>query len=538
MASVSMVLPDEACPTIAKFRISAALCFSIQMGVYAETKENGRPFDAKVVGFCECWRGGAPSKTAVTLRHYERSKVVYRMKAIVAGCVSAVVVGALVYVHASRGKADLVQKFGAEQGRWLEEKTRLESELDRAKRQRGAVSQTIAGEPQPTVIHDGATPGEILETLKGLRANSRDPRSIRKVIFHLEQLREIGPEALPPIRAFLARFEDVDYMGVRERERSEADQGGENRDRRGGTSRGGEDFRERIREFRDGGRGDARLTFITPPSLRMGLFDVVQGIGGAEAEEILANIMAETGRAVEVAYISNLLEESAPKKYAPTAIAAAKDLLLDPPQISGGNRLDENSKDYLYDLLIKLGDQSFAANAQSMLISPNGQMDRRALNYLDDVMKEQAMPAIYAAYNDPRLTNQMDKASLMNIALKHTGLNQQANEMLNSVVSNESTPTAMRAMAVASLTRGDPTPDEIRARMPVVEALRGSTSDERLQRALAVTQQNLQNLLEGKPADNSAMRDVFRGAGGGGIRGGGFRGARGQRGGQGGTNPQ
>ena len=249
--------------------------------------------------------------------------------------------------------------------------------------------------------------------------------------------------------------------------------------------------------------------------------------------------MAETGRAVELAYISNLLEEVAPKKYAPTAIAAAKDLLMDPPQVNGGNRLDENSKDYLYALLIRLGDQTFAANAQGMLIGPNGEMDRRALNYLDETMKHQAMPAIYAAYNDPRITNQMDKASLMNMALKHVGKNQQANEMLNAVVSDESTPTAVRAMAVASLTRGDPTPEEIRARLPVVEALRGSTTDERMQRALAATQQNLQGMLEGKPANNAAMREMFRGGGAGGDSG--FRGGRGQRGGgtqQVGTAPQ
>lgn len=450
------------------------------------------------------------------------------MKVVVAGVSSAVLAGALVFAYASRGKGDAINQRVAElQEQWAAEKANLENELHAAKR-RPVVIQSSAAESEPALVHDPAEPAEILETLKTLRANSRDPRSIRKVIYHLERLREIGPEALPSIRTFLARFEDVDYMGVRQESGGrQAEQTTENRDRRNGRS--GDDFRERMREFRDGGRGDSRLTFVTPPSLRMGLFDVVQGIGGPAAEEILAEIMAETGRAVELAYISNLLEESAPRKYALTAIAAAKDLLLDPPQLSGGgNRLDDNSKDYLYALLLKLGDRSFAADAQSMLITQNGQMDRRALDYLDEAMKDQAMPAIYAAFNDPRLTNQMDKAALMNIALKHTGLNQQANEMLNSVVGNESTPTALRAMAVASLTRNDPTPDEIRARLPVVEALRGSTTDERMQRALTATYQNLQNMLEGKPADNNIMREVFRGGARGGADGAGFRGPGGR----------
>jgi hypothetical protein len=464
------------------------------------------------------------------------------MKSVLAAVISSVLAGVLVLVYAARSKdVELARRLAAEEARWAAEKGDLERALKAAKNRPTYVETSASGEP--VIVREQLNPEEIIEKLKTLRANSRDPRSIRKVIFHLEQLREIGPQSLPPIRAFLARFEDVDYMGAREaRQEGNLESTGENgdrgdRDRRGGP-RGAEDFRDRMREFRDGGRGDARLTFVTPPSLRMGLFDVVQGIGGEEAEQILADIMSETGRAVELAYISNLLEEIAPRKYAPTAVAAAKDLLSDPPQVSGGNRLDENSKDYLYALLIKFGDQSFAANAQGMLVNTDGQIDRRALNYLDETMKDQAMPAIYAAFHDPRVTNQTDKASLMNLALKHVGKNQQANEMLNSVISNESTPTAVRAMAVVSLTRGDPTPEEIRARLPVVEALRGSTNDERLQRALAATQQNLQGMLEGRPANNNAMREVFRGGFGGGEPGFRGRGGRGAGTQQGGTAPQ
>ncbi|HEX7861298.1 MAG TPA: hypothetical protein VF773_13275 [Verrucomicrobiae bacterium] len=466
------------------------------------------------------------------------------MRILVASVASALVAGALAYTLANRKDGDLSSRLAQEQARWAAEKAQLEADLQSAKR-RPTVVTGPAGET--VVVQQQLDPEEIIGKLKTLRASSRDPRSIRKVIYHLEQLREIGPDSLPPIRAFLARFEDVDYMGARQErtDRDGAEQSGNDRERGGRGGPRGDDMRERLREFRDGGGGrggDARLTFVTPASLRMGLFDVVQGIGGAEAEEILANVMAETGRAVELAYVFNLLDEMAPKKYAATAIAAAKDLLMDPPQATGGNRLDENSKDYLYALLTKLGDTSFAANAQGMLVAANGQMDRRALNYLDETMKEQAMPAIYAAYNDPRLTNMMDKASLMNVALKHVGKNQQANELLNSVISDQSTPTAARAMAVASLTRGDLTPEEIRARIPVVEALRGSTTDERLQRALVATQQNLQNMLEGRPVDNSGMREVFRGGRegfAGGAAGGGFGGRRGgQRTQQGATNPQ
>jgi hypothetical protein len=49
-----------------------------------------------------------------------------------------------------------------------------------------------------------------------------------------------------------------------------------------------------------------------------------------------------------------------------------------------------------------------------------------------------------------------------------------------------------------------------------------------MQRALTATYQNLQNMLEGKPADNNIMREVFRGGARGGADGAGFRGPGGR----------
>src|SRR5688500_10521238 len=112
------------------------------------------------------------------------------MKSVVAGSVSALIAGALVFVYASRNKeADLARKLGAELARWAEEKAQLNSELERLKRVRGMAGQSAVVTAEPTIAREGARPEEILEILKTLRANSRDPRSIRKVIYHLEQLR-------------------------------------------------------------------------------------------------------------------------------------------------------------------------------------------------------------------------------------------------------------------------------------------------------------------------------------------------------------
>jgi hypothetical protein len=45
----------------------------------------------------------------------------------------------------------------------------------------------------------------------------------------------------------------------------------------------------------------------------------------------------------------------------------------------------------------------------------------------------------------------------------------------------------------------------------VVEALKGSTQDERMQRTLDITYQNIQSLLAGNKIEESSWRNAFRG---------------------------
>jgi hypothetical protein len=205
---------------------------------------------------------------------------------------------------------------------------------------------------------------------------------------------------------------------------------------------------------------------------------------------------------------NKLLNEITPGKYNSLAASAAKDLLLNPSP-TGGDRLDENAKDYLYYTLTQAKDATFASTAQTMIVAADGRIDRHALTYVHDMLKDQAMPAIVNAYNDPRITNQWEKASLMNLALNYAGQNQQANEMLNSVVGNDQLSAQVRTLALMQLTRGEPTPEQLRARLPVVEALKGSTQDERMQRSLDVAYQNIQAMLAGQRVDESSWRAAF-----------------------------
>ena len=68
-----------------------------------------------------------------------------------------------------------------------------------------------------------------------------------------------------------------------------------------------------------------------PPSLRLGLIDVLDQIGGDQAQGILAEQLDTTGRAIEVAYIARVLQDEAPDKYRDNALKAAKELLASPP---------------------------------------------------------------------------------------------------------------------------------------------------------------------------------------------------------------
>lgn len=422
---------------------------------------------------------------------------------IVSSLLAAALAGAAVYAVVSyRKQAQFDALLSSQRTAWESERGDLERALARAQN-RSSLASPVPLAPVDNPPPAALSPEAILKKLQTLAAHSRDPKSIRRVIHHLEQLADLGPEALPAIRTFLARFEDVDYLARREDE----GRAGENRDR-------------------GGRRLDLRMVFPSPPSLRLGLFDVVQSIGGPEAEQILAETLSETGRAVEVAYLSKLLQEMAPGKHAAIAVAAAQELLLHPSDSTVADRLDENSREFLYQVLATFSDTSFASTAQTLLVSQDGQIDRLALRYLDRTLKDGAMPSVFAAFNDPRVTNRAEKAELLGIALNHAGSNPQANEMFHQVVSDDSISSRDRSMAVVSLARGDLPPEVMRSRLPVLEALKGSTTDERVQRALSASHAALENRLAGNPVDEQALRSLFRGD----------RGDRGDRGGEGRSN--
>ena len=285
---------------------------------------------------------------------------------------------------------------------WNKERAALEEDLAAARRHRPSTVVPPATLPPASPAVTQPTAAEILAKLQTLRRGS--PRQLREAAWLLTELARVGPPALPVIREFLARNQDLDLDTA--------------------TFAQNKLLRE------------VPLDFALPPSLRFGLFDVVRQIGGAEAEEILAEALTRTGRGVEIVYLTRALQEIAPNKYRDAALSVAHELLAasTPPTFS--SLLDRNHRDNLFTVLAIYNDGSFTANAQAQLVQADGQIDRGALKYLQQVLGPQSVAIAAQAYQDPRVSDSAKKEPLARVALTYVGADQQANEFYQRAIND------------------------------------------------------------------------------------------------------
>jgi hypothetical protein len=398
------------------------------------------------------------------------------------------------------------------------------------------------------------SPQDILDDLLNVKLGTGSARNtgLRLVVFKLESLSLRGSLAVPAIRVFLGRNIDVNYnqQDNSNTTTNQADAtGGNNRRNRNGFNPGGFGG-----GFGGGGfGGNARRArnlqtlqadWVVPPSLRLGLVGTLKEIGGADSEQALADMLSSTGRGVEVAYLAVILEEIAPGKYRDAAVAAAKELLMNPPAIDSPDRLDDLSKSYLYGVLEYFKDTSFAINAQQMLVGSDGRLNQDALDYLSNVMKDQAVSALYSAYQNPALTNQFDKLRLGREVLNYVGQNSQANQLFNQTLNNPDLPPQARAFTILQLAGGGfgpfasdapSDPQVVSSRLSLLKQQEAAfANDPTMSQAITMTENALQS---GTPLQPQDMRQIFRGFGGGGPGGGGGFGGGGFGGGGNGGPP-
>lgn len=403
------------------------------------------------------------------------------MKTVVAVLVAAVLGFGAAWFLLSRQAREQAARLAASEAAWQEEKADLEQQLREARKLSPEV-RTITRN-YSTTLTNRIPAQEIIDRLVKLRPDTSEEsrsRVFRQILYNLQLLVEQGPEVLPVIRDFLKQNKDVDYSS------DVLNAAGERVGRSG------------VASFTS--RHVAQTDFLVPPSLRLGFVDVLDQIGGEEAEGILAEVLDTTGRGVEVAYIARVLQEEVPDKYRDNALKAARDLLANPPIVDQPNRIDENARAYLFQVLAMYNDTSFAQAAQGMLVKADGRIDRQALSYLSTTLKDQSVGALHAAYINPRLTDQAEKSALLTAMLNFAGPSAQANQMFNQLVSDDKIPPPIRALTVQNLAGGNGRerpvePHIIQSRIQVLQNLRGSLKDERVLRSIDDTVATLQRLL-------------------------------------------
>jgi hypothetical protein len=325
---------------------------------------------------------------------------------------SFLLVAGLAFVAASlivskRQASRYAALLAEQQSTWQSEKAELEVALERAREQaRLASIPPSLPTPAPVSAPIQLSPKEIIAKLQALRVSpgANSAIALRQAVYWLEELALRGTAAVPAIREFLARYEDVEFD----------------------TSQfQGKNARDRL-----------PLDFALPPSLRLGLFNVLRRIGGEDAEKTLAESLARTGRGVEVAYLAGVLQEMAPNKYRDQALAVARALLANAAPLSATGPLDRNHRDYLFGVLAFFGDASFASEAQTQLVRADNQVDRGALKYLQQTLGAQAVPIAAQAYQNPSLTNSAAREPLARLALNFVGTDPQATEFYQQTIND------------------------------------------------------------------------------------------------------
>src|SRR5207245_1193707 len=139
------------------------------------------------------------------------------------------------------------------------------------------------------------------------------PQKAEELKRSFKELAEQGVAAVPAIREYLDRFQDIDFDAV----------------------------------------GAGKLVGYS--SLRMGMLDALGQIGGPEATELSLQMLQKTGDPLEIGFLAKVLEKQLPpEQFRQAALSAATDALA---QAALGNP-DGRSITPLFEVLQKYGDES------------------------------------------------------------------------------------------------------------------------------------------------------------------------------------
>jgi len=151
---------------------------------------------------------------------------------------------------------------------------------------------------QPEFFHDGITPQKAEELKRSFK-----------------ELAEQGVAAVPAIREYLERFQDIDFDAA----------------------------------------GAGKLVGYS--SMRMGMLDALGQIGGPEATELSLQMLQKTGVPSEIGFLAMVLEKQLPpEQFRQAALSAASEALAQ----ASSTKSDGRSLTQLFEVLQKYGDESVA----------------------------------------------------------------------------------------------------------------------------------------------------------------------------------
>ncbi len=257
---------------------------------------------------------------------------------------------------------------------------------------------------------------EIIEELMELKMTAARRVNQRRLGFLFESLAEQGDTAVPHIRDFLRKMEDVDFIIDQHSEKD--------------IDKEKEHWRSRM--------VNVPLEFEYPPSLRIGLIEILAEIGGPDAQDAIAEVLTSSGRGFEVAYSANKLRSMLGKDaYRDEALNVAHDLLTDPIDIVGGNKFDAASKQYLFAVLKMYEDKTFVQTAQAQLINEEGRIDRSVLSYFENIGGGRAIDAVVQAMQSGQL-RETDMREMARVAVQGVGQNNvEADSLFQDIMTSD-----------------------------------------------------------------------------------------------------
>jgi hypothetical protein len=318
-------------------------------------------------------------------------------------------------------------------------------------------------------------------------------RAFQRVIFLLETLKLAGPAALDEIRPYLDSGSDQVYASPTILARR-------------GTQ---------LSLAKDS------IHQLEPLSLRFGLFDVVQQLGGRVAEEILSASLASSPRASEIAHIAFTLEQLAPGQYRGLILQTAHERLSAAANPDPNDPLSKRDRNYLFAVLDYFKDDSYTDQAQTQLISSDGKIDAPTVEYLRKALGTQAVPIIAQAYLDPKLHDPDSKDTLARMALNYVGTNPDANQLFQQAINDPALGDERRKNLIEDLNEtgfADPkhlAPSDlplVENRLALIEQLAPGVTDKVNQAAFAEALKDLTDMMN-QLKTHAATEPVVNGPG-------------------------